>query len=90
MAVEPDTEDYQVESTGMLDRFVIASTVQINIALMELAVQKKDLVGWDVDVIEELFLEPTTVRLRAVGGQSIVLIQGKEDDTRKVKAILAM
>ena len=84
MSVEPDTEDNKIESTGMLDRFVIASTVQINIALMELAVQKKNLVGWDIDVIEELFLEPTTVGLRAVDGQSIVLIQGKEDDSRKV------
>jgi len=30
--------------------------MQIDIALMELAIQKKNLVGRDIDMIEELFL----------------------------------
>ena len=74
----------------MLNRFVVASAMQIDIALMELAIQKKDLVRRDIDVIEELFLEPNAVGLWAIGWQAVVLIQGKEDHAGKVQSIFAV
>ena len=74
----------------MLDRFVVTSAMQIDIALMELAIQKKDLVRRDIDVIEELFLEPNAVGLWAIGWQTVVLIQGKEDHAGKVQSIFAV
>jgi len=35
----------------MLDRFVVAAAMKINIARMELPIQEINLIGWDVDVV---------------------------------------
>ena len=74
----------------MLDRFVIPTAVQVDIALVKLSVQEIDLVRWDIDVIEQLFLEPATVRLWAVGGQAIVFVQRKQDNARQVQPLFTV
>ena len=82
VAIKSNSENDQVQTTRVLDRFVVPATMQIDIAGMKLPVQKENLIGWDIDVIKQLFLKPTAMRLRAIGGQSIVFIERKQDDAR--------
>ena len=88
--VHADAEQNKIQSTRVLDRFVVSTAVQVDVAGMQLSIEEEDLIGWNIDMIEQLILQPNAVRLRAVGRQTIVFIQRKKDDARQIEGFLAM
>jgi hypothetical protein len=90
VTIDPDAEQYQIETTCVLDGFVKSPAMQIDIARMQLTIQKIDLICGDVHVIEELSLKPKSMRLRAVRRQSIKLVKKEQNDGGQVESFFAM
>jgi hypothetical protein len=52
MPVHADSEENEIQSSCMLDSFVVPSAMQIHVIGMKLSVEEVDLILRDVDVVE--------------------------------------
>ena len=90
MAVHSDAQEDQIETTAQFDRFFESQAMRIEQLFGDVAIQAMHLLGRQVHMLGQVLSQPSLVRLRAVGRQSIVLVEQKQLDAAKVEGFLAV
>ena len=65
MTSHSDSEEYQIKTTCLLDRFVKAAAVEFHIARVYISIEAIDLFRWNIHMLDQLLMKPNAVRLRA-------------------------
>ena len=90
MAVHSDAQEDQIETTAQFDRLFESQAMRIEQLFGDVAIQAMHLLGRQVHMLGQVLSQPSLVGLRAVGRQSIVLVEQKQLDAAKVEGFLAV
>jgi hypothetical protein len=90
MPIHPDPQQNQIEAPFLLNGFVESSAMEIDIARMDIPIHAMNLFGRNIDMLDELLMQPSAVRLGASWRQAVVLIEQKQDNIRQVESFVPM
>jgi hypothetical protein len=90
MPIHPDPQQDKIEASFLLNGFVESSAMEVDVAGVYIPIHAVNLFGWNVDMLDELLMQPCAVRLGASWRQAVVLIEQKQDNIRQVESFVPM
>ena len=85
-----DAEDLKVNAAGVFDGLFVGLTMLPEVSLGDGAVGDVDVVGVDVDVVEELVVHEVPVALRVLATEADVLVEVEGDDASEGEAVFGV
>ncbi len=87
VAIHPDAQEDEVEASFLLNGFVKPTAMKVDVAGVDIAIQAVHLLGRNVHVSDQLFMEPCSMGLRATLRQSVVFIEKEQNHIRQIEGL---
>ncbi len=90
VSVPTNAQQHQIETSCLLNGFVVTPAMQLDIRQVNLTVKTVDILFRDVYLAKKMLVQPTFMTLGAIRRESVVLIEPKHDDVAEVQILFLM